>query len=91
MAFTFLKAHFDEIAAKRPQGGGFDFGARLPGVGQSYCDAASKEELQSYFESRMDQFTGGKRSLAQTLERIDLCIARRSAQEASVAAFLEKY
>jgi alanyl aminopeptidase len=91
MPFEFLKAHFDEIVAKRPQGGGFDFGARLPAVGQSYCDAASKEELQSFFGTRMGQFTGGPRSLSQTLERIDLCIARRAAQEPSVTAFLQKY
>jgi alanyl aminopeptidase len=91
MAFEFLKAHYDEIVAKRPQGGGFDFGARLPGVGQSYCDASSKAELQSFFEPRMKEFVGGPRALSQVLERIDLCMARRAAQEPSVAAFLQKY
>ena len=27
LAFDFMKAHYDEIVAKRPSGGGFDFGA----------------------------------------------------------------
>ncbi len=91
MAFDFLKAHFDTLAAKRPSGGGSDFGADFPEVGGSYCDSGSKAELQSFFQSRIDQFTGGPRMLAQVLESIDLCIATKAAQDSSVAAFLEKY
>jgi alanyl aminopeptidase len=90
LAFAFLKAHYDEIVAKRPQGGGSDFGARLPAVGSSYCDAQSKQELQAFFAPRIDKFTGGPRSLSQTLERIDVCIAEKSSEEAGVKAFLEQ-
>ena len=90
MAFEFLKAHYEEIVAKRPQGGGSDFGARLPGVGASYCDAQSKQELEAFFAPRIDKFTGGPRSLTQTLERIDVCIAEKNSDEASVKAFLEE-
>jgi alanyl aminopeptidase len=88
LAFDFTKAHFDELAAKRPQGGGFDFGSRFPAVGQSYCDAESRSALEDFFAPKVTQFTGGPRALAQTLERVDLCIAERKAQEPSVAAFL---
>ncbi len=91
LPFEFLKAHYDEIVAKRPQGGGSDFGARLPGVGQSYCDAQSKQELEAFFAPRIDKFVGGPRSLHQTLERIDICIAEKSSEEASVKAFLQNY
>ncbi len=91
LAFEYMQAHFDELAAKRPQGGGFDAGSRFPAVGQSYCDAQSKAELQSYFEPRIAKFTGGPRALAQTLEGIDLCTATKAAQEASVVAFLRNY
>jgi len=91
MPFDFLKAHFDEIVAKRPQGGGSDFGARLPSVGQSYCDTKSKEELEAFFAPRIDKFVGGPRSLHQTLERIDVCIAEKTSEEASVKAFLQNY
>ncbi|HEY3940794.1 MAG TPA: M1 family metallopeptidase [Bryobacteraceae bacterium] len=88
---TFLKAHYDEILAKRPTGGGFDFAAELPRVGQSYCDAQSKQELESFFEPRIANLLGGSRMLSQTLERIDVCIATKAAQEPSVDAFLRKY
>ena len=91
LPFHFLQAHFDEIVAKRPTGGGFDFGSVLPNVGASYCDAQSKSELETFFEPRSPKFTGGPRALAQTLESIDLCIANKAAQQPSVTAFLQKY
>lgn len=91
MPFEFLKAHFDQVVAKMPTGGGFDFGSVLPQVGASYCDADSKHELDEFFRPRIDKFTGGKRTLDQVEESIDLCIARVEAQKPSVIAFLEKY
>lgn len=91
MPFEFMKAHFDEIAAKRPTGGGFDAGAYFPQVGATYCDSESKQELQNFFQPRVDKFTGAPRALSQVLESIDVCIAEKAAQEPSVAEFLEKY
>jgi alanyl aminopeptidase len=91
MAFDFMKAHFDEIMEKRPTGGGFDAGAYLPYVGASYCDATSKEKLNSFFEPRVDKITGAKRTLSNVLESIDDCIAQKAEQEPSVVAFLQSY
>ncbi len=91
MAFNFMKAHFDEIAAKRPTGGGFDAGAQFPYVGASFCDKQSEEELKSFFEPRVDKFVGAPRILAQVLEGIDSCIATKAAQEPGVVAFLKQY
>jgi alanyl aminopeptidase len=91
MAFEFMKAHFDEIAAKRPTGGGFDAGAVFPQVGASYCSADQKQELQAFFQPRVDKFTGAPRALSQVLESIDVCTALKAEEEPSVAAFLKKY
>lgn len=91
LAFEFLKSHYDQIVSKRPQGGGFDFGARLPAVGQQFCTAEDRAELAAFFDPKISQFVGGPRSLAQTLERIDLCTAQRKEQEPSVAAFLRGF
>ena len=91
MPFEFMQAHFDEIAAKRPTGGGFDAGAYFPRVGQSFCDAQSKQELQNFFQPRVDKFTGAPRALSQVLESVDVCIAEKQAQEPSVEAFLKNY
>ena len=91
MAFDFVKANWDQVVAKMPTGGGFDFGAVLPYVGASYCDAASRDRLKTFFEPRVDKFVGAPRALNQTIESIDLCIANKAAQSPSVAEFLKKY
>jgi alanyl aminopeptidase len=91
MALDFMKAHFDEIAAKRPTGGGFDAGAIFPQVGVDYCSAEQKQQLQDFFAPRVEKFTGAPRALSQVLESIDDCIALKSAEEPSVEAFLKNY
>jgi alanyl aminopeptidase len=91
LAFTFLKTHWDQVVAKMPTGGGFDFGSILPEVGRSYCDAASRDELKSYFAPKVDKFVGAPRALDQVIEGIDLCIANQAAQGPSVAGFLGRY
>ncbi len=91
LAFEFMKAHFDELAARRPTGGGFDAGAEFPRVGSSFCDTESEAELKKFFEPRVSKFTGAPRMLAQTLEGIKACIANKAAQEPSVEEFLRGY
>jgi alanyl aminopeptidase len=91
MPFEFMRAHYDEILKDRPTGGGFDFGGILPRVGQSYCDAQSRDALKDFFEPRVDKLTGAPRTLSQVLEGIDVCIAQKKAEQPSVEAFLRKY
>jgi alanyl aminopeptidase len=91
MSFDFLKAHYDEVLAKRPTGGGFDFGAELPFVGASYCSEENKTKLQSFFEPRVDKLLGAPRDLKLVLESINGCIAQKAEQEPSVEAFLKNY
>ena len=91
MPFQFIQAHFDEIMKDHPSVFGNDLGAFLPYSGGSFCDAESRRELQSFFGPKVDQYAGAPRNLAQTLEGIDLCIARKTAQQDSVKVFLEKY
>jgi aminopeptidase N len=91
MPLEFLQAHYDEVMEKRPTGGGFDFGAELPRVGESYCDANSKEQLKSFFEPRVGKLLGAPHTLSQVLENIDVCIASKAAQQPGVEAFLRAY
>jgi alanyl aminopeptidase len=91
LAFKNVQAHFDELVAKRPTGGPSDFAAYLPQVGRSDCDPESRKALNDFFASRAAQFKGGPRTLAQVLEGIDLCIARKAAQERDIAEFLKQY
>ena len=91
MSFDFLKAHYDEILAKRPTGGGFDFGAELPFVGASYCNEADKAKLQDFFQPRVDKLLGAPRNLKLVSESINGCIAQKAEMEPSVEAFLKNY
>ncbi len=91
LALEFMKAHIEQLTKNRPTGGGFDAFAVFPRVGQSYCDAQSKSELESFFKPLVGQYTGAPRALNQVLESIDVCIAQKQAQEPSMVAFLQKY
>lgn len=91
LPFQFVKAHFDQIMSSHPSIFGNDLGSFLPRVGQSFCDAQSRSELQAFFTPLVDKYAGAPRTLAQVLEGIDLCVANKVAQEPGVAAFLGKY
>ena len=91
LSFDFVQKHFDALTAGHPSIFGNDLGSLLPYSGNGFCDAASRDRFQAFFAPRVDQYQGAPRNFAQVLEGIDLCIAQKSAQEASVKTFLEKY
>ncbi len=91
LPFEFVKKNIDAILSKLPREVGGDFAAELPGSGNSFCDASSRAELADFFGGRVKDYTGGPRQLAQTLEGIDLCIARKQAVGPGIAAFLKQY
>jgi alanyl aminopeptidase len=91
LPFEFVKKNYDALAARIPAGSVFGFGEFLPFVGGAFCDEKSREEVQAFFEPKIEKFPGTKRNLAQVLESIRICTAYKSAQEASVAEFFRKY
>ena len=82
----------NDILAKRPTGGGFDFGSvpAGPEVRVTVTRPLSRN-CRSFFEPRVDRLLGARRSLNQVLEGIDVCIAQKAEQTPSVEAFLQKY
>jgi alanyl aminopeptidase len=88
LPFEFVKNNLDALLAKLPREVGADFAANLPEVGRAFCDAQHRAEVQSFFGERVKQYTGGPRNLMQTLESIDVCIARKNALEPEMSAFL---
>jgi alanyl aminopeptidase len=86
-AYDFVKQNWDPLIAKLPT----DTGAFLPYVAGGYCDPEHRQDIQNFFSGRSTKYTGGPRILTQLLESIDLCIAYKNAQEASVAEFLKTY
>jgi alanyl aminopeptidase len=90
MSFEFVKANYDEILKRAPSGGGSDFGAILPNSAGSFCEAASEKEYIAFFGERSKKFIGGPRIYDQTLEGIRLCVARKAAESADIAAYFAK-
>ncbi len=87
LVWDFLKANFDAIVGRLPR----EITGFVPFLGASFCDAGHRAEVEAFFKDRVEKLPGGARSLAQTLEGIDLCIASRSAQEPGVREFLKGY
>jgi alanyl aminopeptidase len=87
LAYDFVKQNWDALIAKLPT----DFGAFLPYVAGGYCDEAHRQDATGFFEGRSTKYSGGPRNLAQILERIDLCVAFKKAQQPSVTEFLKSY
>jgi cytosol alanyl aminopeptidase len=85
--WKFTTENYEAILAKMPR----EATDLLPYAGVSFCDAGHRREVEEFFKTRADKLPGGPRTLAQVLERIDLCIAARAAQEASVREFLKSW
>jgi alanyl aminopeptidase len=89
--FEFVKQHLDTLLKRLPREVGEDYAAMFPSVGGSFCDAKHRSELDSFFSDRVKDYNGGPRTLAQTLEGIDLCIAARKSLMPELTAFLNRY
>jgi alanyl aminopeptidase len=91
MPFEFVKQNLDALLKRLPREVGEDFASFLPQSGAAFCNAADRKELADFFQPKVNQYAGGERVLAQTLERIDLCIASRDALGPSLSEFLKNY
>jgi len=91
LPFEFVRANFDALTAKLPRDVGEDYAAQLSAVGNGFCDASGRANIESFFGPKAAQWNGGKRILDQTLERIDVCIAHKAALGSSLEQFLKNY
>ncbi len=85
--FEFLKKHFDSLLARMPRWSSANL-AYMAGV---FCSTEEARQAEAFFKPRVDRIAGGPRALAQSLERVRLCAARRDLDRANVAEFLKKY
>ncbi len=91
LPFQFVEQNIDKLLAVIPREVGEDYAATFPFVGGAFCDATHRAAVQTFFEDRVKTFTGGPRNLAQALEEIDLCMAKRKALAPELGAFLQRY
>ncbi|MEL7283027.1 MAG: M1 family metallopeptidase, partial [Pseudomonadota bacterium] len=61
-----------------------------PALANSLCSDAARDELMALFETHGDLAEGHERSLAQTIERIELCAALEAGKGAEVRAFFNQ-
>jgi alanyl aminopeptidase len=78
LAWTWLVAHFDALAAELPD--------RYPGYVPSmvrFCDRRRADEVNAFFAPRAPSLTGATRNLALAVEAMKSCAALADAQRAS--------
>jgi cytosol alanyl aminopeptidase len=86
-AWEFLKQNLDRLLPRLPR----DYAANFIGAGTAFCDEAHRADVEAFFRPRAAGWLSGPRELAQTLEDLDLCIARKAAHADSVVEFLARY
>jgi alanyl aminopeptidase len=79
-AWAWVKEHYDAILTRLPKHHG---GVQIVSTGRSYCDEAHARDAEAFFAPKIESIEGGPRALAQALEDVRLCAARRTAQDAS--------
>ncbi len=83
-AWSFLKAHWSELEPNVTIFGG---DTRIIGSLGNFCEASARDDIASFF--RQHPLPAAARTLTQTIERIENCIAFRSSQTPTVTAFLQ--
>jgi alanyl aminopeptidase len=87
-AFDFLKANYDALVARLPKGE-LSPVSSLPWVAWGLCADETHAEIEGFFAPRAAAVMGGPRVLAQVLESVDQCVARKRAQQPALAAYLQ--
>jgi aminopeptidase N len=82
-AWAFLKQHWTELEPKVTIFGG---DTTIIGALSSFCDAPARDDISAFFKQH--PLPAAARTLSQTIERIDNCVALRTAQTPIVAGWL---
>ena len=88
VAQAFFREHQAEIMKTMPQDGTSGPFARLSGLFTATCRADQRAAVTDYVQKTFAQLPGGKRIIAQNLEQMDQCIARRQQLEPEIRAWL---
>ncbi len=82
MAWSWLKSNFDVYVEKRVP----DVRrASMPAFASGFCSKDLRDDAESFFKSKADLIPGYERTLAQTLETIELCTALKNAKIVELA------
>jgi hypothetical protein len=84
-AWSWLQAHFDELAREIPE----QYAANTPFL-TSFCDPDHLAQVQAFFAPRVEKIPAAPRSLKQSQERMTLCVAEARAQRADAESFFQR-
>ena len=84
--FDWFKANDEAFIARVSH-----FGHRwFPTFGAGFCSKAERDELESFFKPLVSRLDGAERTLAETLEGIELCTALVAAKHAEATAAFQR-
>ncbi len=84
-AWQWLQTHIDALLERIPhwrQGNTAQFAA-------GFCDNAHRDAVEAFFAPRIATLGGGPRALAATLERIELCQAKKAHYSEALGAWMQ--
>jgi cytosol alanyl aminopeptidase len=84
--YDFLVANFDAMVARVSA----DSPGEWPAYAARLCSDKDRAEVEAFWRERIATFAGGERTLNKALEQIRICAALRTAQAATVTAYLGK-
>jgi hypothetical protein len=90
LPFRFVQQHYDVLRTRLPTSASGESAEDLPNVAKRFCDEEHRARIETFFKDRVSA-AGGPGILAQVLDQVHLCSARREAQLSGVAEFLRKY
>jgi alanyl aminopeptidase len=82
--WAWFQQNIERILRRIPE----DRWGRITSLGGAFCNKEKQAEVREFFATRVNELTGGPRNLAQTLEGIDLCVARVGQHKPEMDAWL---
>ena len=83
-AWAWLKQNVDGVLERIPK----NARGYLPGAGSVFCDSAHLADLEDFFTPRVQDLSGGPRTLASTMETIELCMEKAAFHKPGLTATL---
>jgi alanyl aminopeptidase len=83
----FVRAHLDELRKRSPTEGVTSGSTEYGGFFTNACDPARRDEIAAYVTETFGKAPGAEREVAQSIEGMDQCIARKAQLRPQVEAW----
>jgi alanyl aminopeptidase len=85
-----VQQNYSGLTERLPKRFSLDPGTSVIEALEPLCTAEERRGVQAFFSERVSTLSGGPRALAQTLEKIDLCVARKAVHQPALAKYLSE-